>query len=193
MVWGVLIGREAKGDYYDPKTWEVFLRAGERIDEATINRLEKLELAKVEAKLQGIEHKPENRSHRVISPRKIKSHEIRRLEDKPKRTHRVLRNGLHRVTSPREITFREVELSKSGRIKSQTFKTIRSGSIASPKPKRQTIRSAHHRSSRKRRINDTVVMHRGKRKSFPCRVKGCNKTFATVKAMEQHVKDKHNE
>jgi hypothetical protein len=183
MVWDILIGREAKGDYYDPKTWEVFLRAGERIDKSIINRLEMLELVEVEAKLQGIEAKLTEISHRVTSPRKI--------EDKSKRTHRVLPNSLHRVTSPREITFCEIELDERGRIRSETLKTVRCQGGRVVSETRQTIRPGYHHPSHKKRRNYTVVTHRGKRESVPCRVKGCNKTFATVADMEQHVKSKH--
>jgi len=54
MAWDALVGRKAKGDYYDPKTWEVFLRAGEVMDQAVVDRLDVLDLAAAEAKLQGL-------------------------------------------------------------------------------------------------------------------------------------------
>ena len=54
MAWDALVGRKAKGDYYDPKTWEVFLRAGEVMDQAVVDRLDVLGLVTAEAKLQGL-------------------------------------------------------------------------------------------------------------------------------------------
>ena len=46
-----LLGASAKADYYDPETWEVFLREGDVIDQASADRLAVLGLAGVEAKL----------------------------------------------------------------------------------------------------------------------------------------------
>ena len=46
-----LLGTSAQADYYDPETWEVFLREGEVIDQAAADRLAVLGLAGVEAKL----------------------------------------------------------------------------------------------------------------------------------------------
>lgn len=54
MVWDALVGHKAKGDYYDPKTGEVFLQSGEQMNPAAVDRLEALELASVEAELQGL-------------------------------------------------------------------------------------------------------------------------------------------
>jgi len=54
MTRDALIGRKAKGDYYDQKTWEVFLRAGEVIDQAVADQLDVLDLAAAEAELQGL-------------------------------------------------------------------------------------------------------------------------------------------
>jgi len=54
MSWNALVGRKAKGDYYNPKTWEVFLRAGETMDQAVVDRLEILGLAEAEAELQDL-------------------------------------------------------------------------------------------------------------------------------------------
>jgi len=54
MSWNALVGRKAKGDYYDPRTWEVFLRAGERMDQAVIDQVDMLGLAAIEAELQGL-------------------------------------------------------------------------------------------------------------------------------------------
>ena len=33
-----LLGASAKADYYDPETWEVFLREGDVIDQASADR-----------------------------------------------------------------------------------------------------------------------------------------------------------
>lgn len=54
IAWDALVGRKAKGDYYDPKTWEVFLQAGEVMDQAAVDRLDLLDLAEVEAELQSL-------------------------------------------------------------------------------------------------------------------------------------------
>lgn len=54
MTWDALLGQIAKGDYYDPDTWEVFLRAGDRMDQAAVDRLDLLGLASTEAELQGL-------------------------------------------------------------------------------------------------------------------------------------------
>lgn len=54
MTRDALIGRKAKGDYYDQKTWEVFLRAGGVMDQAVVDRLDVLGLAATEAELQGL-------------------------------------------------------------------------------------------------------------------------------------------
>lgn len=54
MAWDALVGREAKGDYYDPRTWEVFLEAGEQINQEIADRLDMLDLAAVEAELQSL-------------------------------------------------------------------------------------------------------------------------------------------
>jgi small subunit ribosomal protein S9 len=54
MTWQALVGRKAKGDYYDRRTWEVFLQAGEVMDQAVVDRLDVLDLAAAEAELQGL-------------------------------------------------------------------------------------------------------------------------------------------
>lgn len=54
MAWDALVGRQAKSDYYDPRTLEVFLQAGEQINQEIADRLEMLELAAVESELQGL-------------------------------------------------------------------------------------------------------------------------------------------
>lgn len=54
MVWDALVGRKAKGDYYDPRTGEVFLQAGEDINQEIATQLEILDLATVEAELQSL-------------------------------------------------------------------------------------------------------------------------------------------
>lgn len=54
MVWDALVGRKAKGDYYDPRTGEVFLQAGEEINRGIAVRLEMLDFAAIEAELQGL-------------------------------------------------------------------------------------------------------------------------------------------
>jgi len=53
-MWDALVGRKAKGDYYDPHTWEVFLRVGEVMDQAIVDRLDVWGLAAAEAGLQGL-------------------------------------------------------------------------------------------------------------------------------------------
>jgi len=54
MVWDALVGRKAKGDYFDPKTQEVFLQVGEQINQTVADRMGMLDLASVEAELQGL-------------------------------------------------------------------------------------------------------------------------------------------
>ena len=54
MAWDALVGRKAKGDYYDPQTWEVFLQAGDVMSRAVVDRLDVLGLAAAEAELQGL-------------------------------------------------------------------------------------------------------------------------------------------
>lgn len=54
MIWDALVGHKAKGDYFDTKTWEVFLQAEEQINQAIADRLGMLGLAAVEAKLQRL-------------------------------------------------------------------------------------------------------------------------------------------
>lgn len=54
MTWDALVGRKAKGDYYDPTTWEVFLQAGEVMDQTVVDWLDMLGLAATEAELQGL-------------------------------------------------------------------------------------------------------------------------------------------
>lgn len=60
MTWDALLGRKAKGDYYDPTTWEVFLTAGEQLDRIVVDRLDILGLAAAEAELQElpVRHEP---------------------------------------------------------------------------------------------------------------------------------------
>lgn len=54
MTWNALVGRKAKGDYYDSKTWGVFLRTGEVMGQAVVDQLDVLDLAAAEAELQGL-------------------------------------------------------------------------------------------------------------------------------------------
>ena len=54
MAWDALVGRKAKGDYYDPRTWEVFLQREEQINREIADRLDMLDLAAIEAELQGL-------------------------------------------------------------------------------------------------------------------------------------------
>jgi small subunit ribosomal protein S9 len=54
MMWDALVGREAKGDYYDPITWEVFLQAGQTMNQAVVDRLDVFGLAVAEIELQGL-------------------------------------------------------------------------------------------------------------------------------------------
>jgi small subunit ribosomal protein S9 len=53
-MWDALVGKRAKGDYYDPCTWEVFLQTGRAMNQAVVDRLDVLGLAAVEAELQGL-------------------------------------------------------------------------------------------------------------------------------------------
>ena len=50
-----LLGTSAQADYYDPVTWEVFLREGEVIDQAAADWLVVFGLVEVEAALHGEE------------------------------------------------------------------------------------------------------------------------------------------
>lgn len=54
MAWDALIGRKAKSDYYDPRTWEVFLQREEQINREIADRLDMLDLAAIEAGLQSL-------------------------------------------------------------------------------------------------------------------------------------------
>ncbi|MBM4465997.1 MAG: mitochondrial small ribosomal subunit protein uS9m [Chloroflexi bacterium] len=54
MAWDALIRRKAKGDYYHPEIWEVFLQAGEVMDQAVVDRLDMLGLVTAEAESQGL-------------------------------------------------------------------------------------------------------------------------------------------
>lgn len=54
MTWKALVGRKAKGDYYDLYTWEVFLCAGQSMDQGVVDHMEVLGLAVAEVELQGL-------------------------------------------------------------------------------------------------------------------------------------------
>jgi small subunit ribosomal protein S9 len=54
MAWDALVGRKAKGDYYDPRTGEVFLQREEQINQEIADRLDMLDMGAVEAELQSL-------------------------------------------------------------------------------------------------------------------------------------------
>ena len=83
MAWDVLVGRKAKGDYYDPRTWEVFLQREEQINREIADRLDMLDLAAIEAELQGLtlSDKPLEQWEGWGEYKKVAARSVLRLEE----------------------------------------------------------------------------------------------------------------
>lgn len=55
MSFDLLVGKKAKKDYFDTSNWEVFLQKGNLLTRETVDKLDILGLAEVEAKLYELE------------------------------------------------------------------------------------------------------------------------------------------